>query len=89
MHIKYFNLKEVKHANLKQFPKKTIKEFKLADKKPYHDSDKDKAINYYDCKPLSKKQKDYLSYERKLSNPKQATNGDSVKQAKFSGWGQF
>lgn len=41
---------------LSNYSKRNPKEWRLIDKNPYGDTDHDKVINYFDCKPLNKKQ---------------------------------
>ena len=42
------------------YPKRTKKEVKLVDKNPFGDSDKDKVMNWFDCKPLNKRNQDKI-----------------------------
>lgn len=44
-----------------KYPVRTTKENKLIQKHPYKDSDNDKVMNYFDCKPLVKKQQDMMA----------------------------
>lgn len=39
-------------------PARTKKEWALAMNKPYDDNDKDKLMNWYDCKPSKKKHRE-------------------------------
>ena len=47
---------------LKAYPKRTKQELKLIDNRPYMDADKDKVMNWFDCRPLSKRWQDVLLY---------------------------
>jgi len=49
----------LKFVNLNKYNKRTSSELKLINKKPYHDSDKDKVMNWFDCRPLNKKKQDF------------------------------
>ena len=52
----FWNIKKVKpFAKLSQFPKRSRTENRLIDKKPFGDKDKDKLMNFFDCKPMNRK----------------------------------
>ena len=47
--------KSISFINLSKFPKRSRTELKLIRKNPFGDRDKDKLMNFFDCKPLNKK----------------------------------
>ena len=42
----------------KKYPRRTITENRLIDRHPYKDSDRDRVLNYFDCKPMNRKKRD-------------------------------
>lgn len=46
--------------DINKFPVRTRKEWKMIDKNPYGDSDKDKVMNWFDCKPLDKRKQEKI-----------------------------
>ena len=44
---------------LDKYPARTTKEWKLIDSKPTGDKDKDKLMNWFDCRPLNKKKQGF------------------------------
>jgi len=53
--IKKTKVKPFSFAKLSSFPKRSRTENRLIDKNPFRDTDKDKVMNFFDCKPLNKK----------------------------------
>jgi len=51
-----------KFVKLSTYPKRTRKENRLIAKNPYGDKDKDKVMNWFDCRPLNKWWQDVLLY---------------------------
>jgi len=45
-----------------KYPKRTLKDNRLADSDPYGDVDKDRVMNYFDCKPLNRWMQDVTLY---------------------------
>jgi hypothetical protein len=54
--------KFIQPVKLKIYPTRTRQETKLIDKKPFGDKDKDKVLNYFDCRPLDKYKQDVTLY---------------------------
>jgi hypothetical protein len=51
----------VSPVKLSIYPKRTKQEIRLIDRKPWGDKDKDKVINWFDCKPMNKKWQDVIN----------------------------
>ena len=49
-------------VKLSRFPKRTRAENKLIRKNPYGDKDRDRVMNFFDCKPLNKNKQDVMLY---------------------------
>jgi len=48
-------IKSVSPIRLSLYPKRSKQEWNIIDKSPYRDSDRDKLMNWFDCRPLDKK----------------------------------
>jgi hypothetical protein len=58
----FFQPKFIQPVNLKLYPQRTKQEIRLIDKNPFGDKDKDKVVNFFDCKPLNKSKQDVMLY---------------------------
>ena len=59
-------------------PKRTNKEWKIVHKNPYADSDRDKVMNWFDCKPLNKNKQGTPFIRRHTPIPSQLPSSSSV-----------
>jgi hypothetical protein len=48
---------------LNQYPSRTKSEWRLIDKNPFGDTDKDKVLNFFDCKPKNKMKQEFGAFK--------------------------
>lgn len=54
-------LKPGRYFKASKYPIRSVRENRLISKNPYGDSDHDKVMNYFDCKPLVRRKQDFMS----------------------------
>lgn len=60
-------LKPFKPLKVNMYPKRSKAEVRLIDRKPFGDKDRDKVINFFDCKPLNRRKQGYMIKKKKAS----------------------